>query len=71
MLRTNLTYFSLLYFQENPSEEDGAVVDKIMSSRIVKKEVMFIFSLTLVQMITIIERNMENKPSSETSLFDC
>lgn len=25
--------------QENPSEEDGAVVDKIMSSRIVKKEV--------------------------------
>lgn len=28
--------------QENPSEEDAAVVDKIMSSRIVKKEVMIL-----------------------------
>lgn len=26
--------------QENPSEEDAAVVDKIMSSHVVKKEVM-------------------------------
>lgn len=25
--------------QENPSEEDAAIVDKILSSRIVKKEV--------------------------------
>lgn len=25
--------------QENPSEEDAAVVDKIMASRVVKKEV--------------------------------
>lgn len=29
----------LCCLQENPSEEDGAVVDKIMSSRVVKKEV--------------------------------
>lgn len=31
-------YFSSL-LQENPSEEDAAIVDKILSSRIVKKEV--------------------------------
>jgi len=30
--------------QENPSEEDAAVVDKIMSSRIVKTEVGILFS---------------------------
>lgn len=29
-----------MIFQENPSEEEGAVVDKIMASRVVKKEVM-------------------------------
>ncbi len=34
-------------FQENPSEEDAAVVDKIMSSRTIKKEVM-IYSFSLI-----------------------
>lgn len=28
-----------LRLQENPSEEDAAIVDKILSSRIIKKEV--------------------------------
>lgn len=31
-------YFSAVP-QENPSEEEGAVVDKIMASRVAKKEV--------------------------------
>lgn len=37
-----------LYFQENPSEEDAAVVDKIMSSRIVKNEVIISFASVFV-----------------------
>lgn len=36
---TQLLLKCFFNLQENPSEEDGAVVDKIMSSRIVKKEV--------------------------------
>lgn len=28
-----------LFLQENPSEEDAAIVDKVLSMRIVKKEV--------------------------------
>lgn len=34
--------------QENPSEEDAAVVDKIMASRLVKKEVTVFYNSTWV-----------------------
>lgn len=37
LLKWFVSILSML--QENPSEEDAAVVDKIMSSRIVKNEV--------------------------------
>lgn len=29
----------MLFLQENPSEEDAAIVDKVLSMRITKKEV--------------------------------
>lgn len=50
----------LQLFVENPSEEDAAIVDKILSSRIMKKEVSdgtfhlyFIFSGLIIKIIII------------------
>lgn len=34
--------------QENPSEEDAAIVDKILSSRIIKKEVSKIMEVFVI-----------------------
>lgn len=38
MCRSTMYYFSI-FLQENPSEEDAAIVDKVLSMRVMKKEV--------------------------------
>lgn len=45
-------YFDFLLLQENPSEEDAAIVDKVLSLRLTKKEVC-LFYLIPIQLNSI------------------
>lgn len=42
-MQTGVQCITNIFKQENPSEEDAAIVDKVLSMRLTKKEVSFFF----------------------------
>lgn len=64
-----IKYITFLFLKENPSEEDAAIVDKVLSMRLTKKEVCLFPCYIYFNAVLILIHTLESlKPKNCSSL---